>query len=75
MTVCKQRIGKGIKLIPFKREMEILSDPTPEKLLVLLSINREIAAGLMVNNEATTPPPTDPKAAQSPAGATTDISG
>lgn len=31
----------------FKREMEILSEPTKEKLTVLININKEIAAGLM----------------------------
>jgi flagellar protein FlaF len=31
----------------FKREMEILATPQPEKLDVLININREIAAGLM----------------------------
>lgn len=31
----------------FKREIEILGDPQKEKLNVLISINREIAAGLM----------------------------
>ncbi len=31
----------------FKREMEILAQPTKEKLDVLVNINREIAAGLM----------------------------
>lgn len=56
----------------FKREMEILSNPQKEKLDVLLNINREIAAGLMVNNEATaqeSPPP--PAASETK----TDISG
>jgi flagellar protein FlaF len=31
----------------FKREMEILSQPTKDKLDVLININKEIAAGLM----------------------------
>lgn len=31
----------------FKRELEILSDPAPEKLKVLININQEIAAGLL----------------------------
>jgi flagellar protein FlaF len=35
----------------FKREMDILSNPKKEKLDILISINREIAAGLMTNNE------------------------
>ncbi len=35
----------------FKRELEIISNPQKEKLEILMSINREIAAGLMVNNE------------------------
>lgn len=61
----------------FKREMDILSKPTPEKLDVLMNINREIAAGLMTNNNATsTPPPTKGNAPSSnPVGAGTDISG
>ncbi|MBI1300147.1 MAG: flagellar FlaF family protein [Alphaproteobacteria bacterium] len=33
----------------FKREMEILADPKKEKLDILMSINNEIAAGLMTN--------------------------
>ncbi len=35
----------------FKRELEILSDPRPEKLQILININNEIAAGLMVRPE------------------------
>lgn len=31
----------------FKREMEVLADPKPEKLQILININNEIAAGLM----------------------------
>ncbi len=34
----------------FKRELEILGVPSKEKLNVLISINREIAAGLMASN-------------------------
>lgn len=34
----------------FKREIEILGAPEKEKLNILISINREIAAGLMSNN-------------------------
>lgn len=33
----------------FKRELEVISTPTPEKLNILININREIAAGLMSN--------------------------
>ncbi len=33
----------------FKREVEIMGSPSPEKLDVLININREIAAGLMGN--------------------------
>lgn len=36
----------------FKREMDILANPQKEKLDILININREIAAGLMTNNEA-----------------------
>ncbi len=39
----------------FKREMDILSNPSREKLDVLININREIAAGLMSQAEKTTP--------------------
>lgn len=35
----------------FKREIEILAEPKPEKLDVLININREIAAGLMSNQK------------------------
>lgn len=62
----------------FKRETEILSDPQPHKFDILISINREISAGLMSNaqkasreNKASTPntpPPPEP-------GTRTDISG
>ncbi len=57
----------------FKRELDILADPKPQKIDVLLNINREIAAGLMVNNEATSSPP--PPVQQGEAKPTTDISG
>jgi len=48
----------------FKRELEIVSKPTKEKLDVLININREIAAGLMERNKAeattaTQPAPTE----------------
>lgn len=45
----------------FKRELEIMSKPEKEKLNIMISINREIAAGLMEKKK------TDqaPKAAQS----------
>ncbi len=33
----------------FKRELEVMSNPAKEKLNILVSINREIAAGLMTN--------------------------
>ena len=36
----------------FKRELDVMSEPTKEKLNVLISINREIAAGLMSSNAA-----------------------
>ena len=35
----------------FKREMEILSDPQKEKLNVLVNINKEVAAGLLVSQK------------------------
>lgn len=37
----------------FKRSINILSEPNREKLQVLIDINREIAAGLLMKNEAT----------------------
>lgn len=36
----------------FKREMEIMADPAPEKLNILISINQDIAAGLMTRDAA-----------------------
>ena len=38
----------------FKREVEIMSAPTKEKLNVLINVNREIAAGLMAKEKAET---------------------
>ena len=46
----------------FKRELEIMSAPAKEKLNILISINREIAAGLMSNQNAA--PQNDKKNAQ-----------
>ena len=36
----------------FKREIDVISTPTKEKLNVLININREIAAGLMTRDQA-----------------------
>lgn len=36
----------------FKREIEIIGNPTKEKLSVLINVNREIAAGLMTKEKA-----------------------
>lgn len=36
----------------FKREVEIMADPQPQKLDVLININREIAAGLMTKPQS-----------------------
>jgi len=36
----------------FKREIEIMSKPEKEKLNILISINRDIAAGLMAKEQA-----------------------
>ena len=33
----------------FKREIEIMSDPSKDKLNILINVNREIAAGLMTS--------------------------
>ncbi len=38
----------------FKREMEIMANPQKEKLDILININREISAGLMINQESET---------------------
>ncbi len=54
----------------FKREMEILANPQKEKLDILISINREISAGLMTNNQVVETP-----AQNQQAQGTTDISG
>lgn len=39
----------------FKRSIDILAEPTAEKLQVLIEINRNIAAGLMKQKAAETP--------------------
>ncbi len=39
----------------FKREMEILAQPSKDKLNILISVNREIAAGLMSRQAQTAP--------------------
>ena len=36
----------------FKREIDIMSKPEKEKLNILISINRDIAAGLMAKEQA-----------------------
>jgi flagellar protein FlaF len=41
----KQNIG-NLALFIFNQTMAVISEPKPEKLAVLVSINREIAAGL-----------------------------
>lgn len=60
----------------FKREMEILADPKKHQLNILISINKEVSAGLMTNNDAVAPK-APPPATQRPtaAGSSTDISG
>ena len=45
----------------FKREVEVMSAPTKEKLNVLISINREIAAGLMTKQKTSTTEKSDTK--------------
>ncbi len=61
----------------FKREMEILSDPQKEKLNVLVNINKEVAAGLLVNQKSgeaqQTATPTDAQVSES--SGNTDIQG
>lgn len=56
----------------FKREMEVLSDPRPEKLQILININNEIAAGLMTQPQGSAQP--QDVAAPQQSG-TTDITG
>lgn len=59
----------------FKREVDILASPKKEKLNILISINREISAGLMVNQEKSVQAPPVAPTEQKPIGSTTDISG
>ncbi|MGH1378193.1 MAG: flagellar biosynthesis regulator FlaF [Alphaproteobacteria bacterium] len=61
----------------FKREIDILAEPKKEKLNILMSINREISAGLMVPQpgEEKTAQQTNVATEQNHAGSTTDISG
>ena len=60
----------------FKRELEILSDPQKQKFEILISINREIAAGLMENPEgASETPPSSPVQEKKPDSKPVDISG
>ena len=41
----------------FKREVEIRTAPTKEKFDILISINRDVAAGLMVQQKSSAPVP------------------
>ena len=62
----------------FKREVDILANPKKEKLNILISINREISAGLMTGQENQENVEQQNAAApieQRPPGSTTDISG
>lgn len=56
----------------FKREMEIMANPKKEKLDILININREISAGLMINQENET---TAKPAQENAQHEKTDISG
>lgn len=56
----------------FKREMEIMANPQKEKLDILININREISAGLMINQENET---TAEPAQENAQHEKTDISG
>ena len=40
-----------------KQTVEVFSEPRPDKLDVLISINRELAAGLFTNPDLPDPPP------------------
>lgn len=53
----------------FKREMDILAKPEKKKLDILISINRDIAAGLMEGAKKA-PPPTDADKQKPPEGGT-----
>tara|TARA_R110001592_G_scaffold27763_13_gene102758 strand:+ start:45242 stop:45709 length:468 start_codon:yes stop_codon:yes gene_type:complete len=57
----------------FKREMEIMAKPEKQKLDILISINREISAGLMISQDAQAPVPQT--AQQDTHPQKTDISG
>ena len=59
----------------FKREIDILAAPKKEKLNILISINREISAGLMTGQENQAQEHAAPPVEQRPPGSTTDISG
>ena len=52
-----------LAVFTFKRTMEVLINPTPQKLQVLIEINRNIAAGLMKKAK---PPPAPAGAAKAP---------
>jgi flagellar protein FlaF len=59
----------------FKREIEVMSAPEKEKLDILISINRDIAAGLMERQKNETANKDDPQTpASSDAGSGTDHS-
>ncbi len=58
----------------FKRETEILSNPQKEKLNILISINSDIAAGVMTGAAQVPAPKTEASQTQT-SGTTTDISG
>jgi flagellar protein FlaF len=55
----------------FKRSLNILSEPSKEKLRVLVDINRQIAAGLMTKPAAGKTPPPPPASGGSHTGHST----
>lgn len=61
----------------FKREMEILSNPQKDKLNILININKEVAAGLMMQqrNAATSSAQTPPSSTPPQSGQSTNIEG
>lgn len=59
----------------FKREVEILSAPEKDKFNILITINREISAGLMAQNAATQAQQKQLVTAPPPSSGTTDIMG
>lgn len=52
----------SLSVFIFKRTMEILADPVPEKISALIDINRQIASGLLKSQPQKPADPTSPLA-------------